>query len=56
MLGFHKADCIKKIDVKKTIVDPLHQIFESCKDPNMLPLDLVVDAGVSNIAQYYETF
>lgn len=55
MLGFHQADCKKVIDVKKTIIDSLNQIFESCKDPNMLPLDLVVDAGVSNIAQYYET-
>ena len=55
MLGFFDVECQKTIDVTKTILSPLTKIFKLCEDPNQVPLDLVVDAGVSNIAQYIES-
>ncbi len=54
MLGFFQKDCKKTIDVNKTVIDGLNKVLEYCKDPNQIPLDLVVDAGVSNIAQYHQ--
>lgn len=53
MLGFFEAECAKKIDVD-LLVSALTNILDTCKDPNTLPLDIVVDAGVSNIAQLYD--
>ena len=53
MLGFFEKDCEKNINVNLTLIDGLTKVLEKCKDPNQLPLDLVVDAGVSNIAQYH---
>ena len=51
-LGFFATDRIKHISVKNSILDPLDRIFENGKNPDTLDLDLVLDAGVSNIAQF----
>lgn len=50
-LGFHKVQCRKTVTLQTSVLDALTKILEQCKDPNTVPLDLVVDAGVSNIAQ-----
>ena len=36
-------------------MDGLTKILDQCRDPNTVPLDLVVDAGVSNIAQLVDS-
>ena len=54
-LGFHQVQCRKTITGQTSIMDALTKILEQCKDPNTVPLDLVVDAGVSNIAQLIES-
>ena len=54
-LGFHKIQCRKTITSQVSIMDALTKILEQCRDPNTVPLDLVVDAGVSNIAQLIES-
>lgn len=54
-LGFHQVQCRKTITLQTSVIDALTKILEQCKDPNTMPLDLVVDAGVSNIAQLIES-
>lgn len=53
-LGFFLSQCSKFISAK-TIENTLEMILDNCKDPNTIPIDIVCDAGVSNIAQYMET-
>lgn len=53
-LGFFVSQCSKYVS-KKIIENTLDLIFENCKDPNAYPIDIVCDAGVSNIAQYMDT-
>lgn len=53
-LGFFVSQCAKYIS-KETIEKTLDLIFENCKDPNLYPLDIICDGGVSNIAQYMDT-
>ena len=50
-LGFYSEDTKKTIKVK-TIVDSMNKIFDRLTDVNTLGIDLVMDAGMSNIAQY----
>ena len=53
-LGFFDSQCAKYISTK-TINDSLDLILENCKDPYTVLMDIVCDAGVSNIAQYMAT-
>ena len=50
-MGFYKVDCAKKISYVNSIVNPLSKLLENGSNRNTLPLDLLVDAGMSNIAQ-----
>jgi len=50
VLGFAECECSKKIDYVNSIVNPLTRILDRCQDPNQVPIDIVCDAGVSNIA------
>ena len=53
MLGFyHDDENEKTIDYTNSIIKPLSLVFDKLKDMNQLRIDLVVDAGVSNIAQF----
>lgn len=54
-LGFHQVQCRKIVSLQTSVMDALSKILEQCKDPNTVPLDLIVDAGVSNIAQLIES-
>lgn len=51
-LGFYDLDCEKTIDYNKSISQPLTYILDSIQDPNVLNIDLIVDCGLTNIAQY----
>lgn len=51
-LGFYEKECDKTISLRVSIKDALNKIFDRLKDPNYINIDMVVDAGVSNIAQY----
>ncbi len=56
ILGFLKSECVKNIDYVNSIIDPLTRIFDTNQDPNLVNIDIVCDAGVSNIAQYVKNF
>lgn len=51
-LGFYKKECKKIINYKNSIVDPLIVIFDKLHDKNVVDIDIVCDAGVSNISQF----
>ena len=50
-LGFFESQCTKKITTE-SIESSLTRILENCKNPNKIPIDIIVDGGISNIAQY----
>lgn len=50
-LGFYKVDCKKLISYEESIMKPLTSILSNAANKNSLPLDIVVDGGMSNIAQ-----
>lgn len=50
-LGFFESQCVKGIRVS-TIESTLDLIFENCKNPSKVPIDIIIDGGMSNIAQY----
>lgn len=49
-LGFYESDFDKKISVA-LLEKSLDIVFQKLANPNMLKLDLLADAGISNIAQ-----
>lgn len=55
-MGFYKIDCRKQIDYAESISRALMRIFDTAQNRYTLPLDIVVDAGVSNIAQIAKSF
>lgn len=54
-LGFYKMQCKKTISKQVSILDALTKILDQSNDPNTVPIDLVVDGGVSNIAQLVQS-
>ena len=50
-MGFYKVDCKKTISYLHSIVNPMSRLLSNAASRNVLPLDIVVDAGMSNIAQ-----
>jgi Phage tail sheath protein FI len=55
MLGFFKDMCQKDIDISESILKGMDIMFDKVSDINERELDIVVDGGVSNIAQYIRT-
>lgn len=53
VLGQYQIRCSKHINIQESIIKPLNLIFETASDKNRYVIDLLVDAGVSNIAQAY---
>lgn len=51
-LGFYDVDSTKDIHVKKSIFKALDLIFDNNNNIDKRSLDIICDAGVSNIAQY----
>jgi hypothetical protein len=54
-LGFYQSMCVENIDVSESILKSLDVAFDKVTDINERELDIVVDAGVSNIAQFIKT-
>lgn len=54
-LGFYEKECDKDISIKESINNAIEMIFENNKDPNTTAIDIVLDAGVSNIAQFIKS-
>jgi len=54
-LGFYLEDCKKNISVNTSILKPMDIAFKNLEDPNRFRIDIIADAGVSNIAQYVHT-
>lgn len=52
ILGFLEAECDKNITLQGSILEPMSTILSRCEDPNLVQFDLVLDAGMSNIAQF----
>lgn len=50
-LGFYKKQCEKNISYVDSIMNPLTRVLDNAGNKNTLPLDIVVDAGMSNIAR-----
>ena len=51
-LGFYEKDCYKYISLKNSISKPLDRIFDTLRNIDTINIDLVIDGGVSTIAQY----
>lgn len=54
-LGFYQSMCVENIDVSESILKSLDVAFDKVTDINERELDIVVDAGISNIAQFIKT-
>lgn len=55
VLGQYASRCGKHINYQNSIIKALNLIYENAKDTNKWNIDLVVDAGLANIAQVYYT-
>lgn len=54
-LGFYENDCIKNINVQESILTPLRKrILCNMEDTRGWQVDLVIDAGLTNIGQYLQ--
>ena len=51
-LGFYLSECEKDISFQESINKPLNIVLDHAQNSFGLPLDIIVDAGVSNIAQF----
>ena len=49
-MGFYKVDCKKIINYVESIAVPLTRVLDAAANRDTLPLDIVADAGMSNIA------
>lgn len=51
-LGFYAEETFKHIDYIESIMRPLSRIFDRLQDPNQIRIDIVADAGLTNLAQF----
>lgn len=51
-MGFYERDMLKNIHVTESIYKPMLKVFDKSEDRNTLDVDIILDGGVSNIAQY----
>jgi len=51
-LGFYSPMTKEEISINKSILDGMNKAFEKVSDINKLDIDIVCDAGISNIASY----
>lgn len=52
VLGFYKSMTKEDISISKSIYGGMNKCFEKVEDINKLQIDIVCDAGISNIASY----
>jgi len=55
-LGFYREETYKHIDYVGSIVEPLTRILDRLQDPNQIQLDVMADAGITNIAQFVKDY
>ena len=48
-LGFYKTDCKKHIDFTHSVMNGLTRVIDAASNSYTVPLDIVVDGGVSNV-------
>lgn len=51
-MGFYGRDTRKNIHVSESILNAVQKVFDRSEDRNTLDIDIMVDGGVSNIAQF----
>lgn len=51
-LGFYSSMTTKDISISRSILDGMNKAFDLVSDVNKLDIDIVPDAGISNIASY----
>jgi len=51
-LGFYSSMTAKDISISRSILEGMEKAFAKVSDVNLLDIDIVPDAGVSNIASY----
>lgn len=54
-MGFYEGMCEEDVDISESILKALDIVYDKVTDINERDLDIVVDAGVSNIAQFIKT-
>lgn len=54
--GFTDSECLKTISYKDSIIDPLTKMFDRMQDPNIVPIDIIADCGMSNVAQFVKRY
>lgn len=54
-LGFYEGMCEENIDVSESILKALDCVYDKVSDINERDIDIVVDGGVSNIAQFIKS-
>lgn len=54
-MGFYNRDCKKTISYKTSIVEGLTYILNNAANYHNYPIDIIMDAGVTNIAQVART-
>ena len=52
ILGFYEEQTVENISIDKSIYDGLNKSFEKVSDINERDIDIVCDAGISNIASF----
>jgi hypothetical protein len=54
-LGFYEGMCEEDIDISESILKALDIVYDKVTDINEREIDIVVDGGISNIAQFIKT-
>lgn len=54
-MGFYNIDCKKTISYKTSIVEGLTYVLNAAANYHNYPIDLIIDAGITNIAQLTRT-
>src|SRR5574344_2137723 len=54
-IGFYQVMTEKNISIAKSIYDGMNKCFDKVADINERDIDIVADAGISNIAQYLKS-
>ena len=54
-MGFYEGMCEEDIDISESILKALDIVYDKVTDINERDLDIVVDGGISNIAQFIKT-
>lgn len=54
-IGFYEDDTKKNISYNRSILQPLTYLMDNASNKNTMPIDIIIDAGMSNIANLAKT-